>query len=117
MKFPYEILPAAEAEIIRILLHSEAEFGWAARDRYEVLIFTAIADLAANPNRPGRRERRELGCDTRSWHLRLSRERARMDTGIVNDPRHLIFYRVEAGVVIIERVLHERQDAGRHFVR
>jgi len=112
-----KITRRARREITRILVHSEAEFGRDARDRYEILIFTAIADVGINPNRPGSRARPELGRDALSWHLRLSRERARTDTGIVNDPRHLIFYRVEAGVVIIERVLHERQDARRNFVR
>jgi len=117
MKSSYRLTPAAEAEIIEALLHSEAEFGRDARDRYEVLIFTAIADLAANPDRPGSRLRPELGRGIRSWHLRLSRERARTDTGIVKEPRHFIFYRLKEGVVVIVRVLGDRQDAQRHFAK
>jgi len=115
MRFPHEISPEARAEIVGILLHSEAEFGPAARDRYEALVSTAIADITANPNRVESRARPELGWGIRSWHLRLSRFRARTPTGIVNQPRHFIFYRVEAGIVVIGRVLHDSQDARRHF--
>jgi len=53
----------------------------------------------------------------RSWHLRLSRERARTPTGIVNHPSHFIFYRLESGVVSIVGVLHEKQEARRHFAK
>jgi len=117
MNCPYEISPEARADVVGILLWSEGEFGRAARDRYEVLIFTAFADIAANPYRVESRARPELGHDARSWHLRLSRERARTPTGVVSQPRHIIFYRLEAGVVVIGRVLHERQDLRRKFAR
>jgi len=117
MSLPYTITGEAWAQILQILDRSALLFGDEANARYEKLVFTAISDIAANPNRPGSRARLELGCGARSWHLRLSRERARTDTGIVNEPRHLIFYRVEAGVVIIEHVLHERQDVRRYFAK
>jgi len=117
MSFRYKITPAVSEQIEEVLEQSEMLFGEAARIRYAVLIRTALADITVNPNRPGSRARPELGGGARSWHLRLSRERARTPTGIVNEPRHVIFYRVEADVVIIEHVLHEKQDARRHFAK
>jgi len=113
----HDITPRAQRDIARILVRSQRLWGEEASGRYEKLIFTAIADVVVNPGRVGSRARLEAGRVARSWHLRLSRERARTPTGIVNEPRHLIFYRVEAGVVIIERVLHERQDARRQFAK
>jgi len=89
MSSPY-ITPRTRRQIARILEHSELSFGKEARDRYDILILTGIADIAANPNRVESRARPELGRNTRSWHLRLSRERARTDTGIVKEPRHLL---------------------------
>jgi len=115
MKLPHEILPAAEAEIIDILLWSEEHFGEAARKRYEMLISTAIDDIATNPNRIESRAKPDFGRGTRSWHLRFSRTRARVNGRMVSNPRHVIFYRVESGILIIERVLHDASDAPRHF--
>ncbi|KXU37145.1 hypothetical protein AXK11_02955 [Cephaloticoccus primus] len=117
MSFPYTFSPAVQADIARILETSEEEFGPAARLRYAALINTALSDIAANPYRVESRAWPELGRGARSWHLQLSRERARTPTGMVSQPRHIIFYRIEAGVVIIERVLHERQDLRRKFAR
>jgi len=115
MNFPYKFSPAAMAAVVEILAESEEQFGADAQFRYAMLIETGTADIAANPNRPGSRERPELGRGIRCWHLRLSRERARTATGIVKHPRHLLFYRIERGVVVIGRVLHEKQDPKRHF--
>jgi len=115
MSFPYRITPKAWREIARALDRSAREFGYAARDRYEALIFTAITDIAANPLRVESRAKPNLGRGARSWHLRLSRARARTPTGMVKAPRHVIFYRVETGVVIIERVMHDASNIPRHF--
>jgi len=112
-----EITRRARGEIARILAHSETEFGREARDRYEFLIFTAIADVGTAPNRPGSRARPEFGRNTRSWHLRLSRERAWTPTGIVKQPRHFLLYYEKGGVVFITRLLHERQDTRRQFAK
>jgi len=117
MSFPYKLTSTATADIEEILERSEAEFGTAARFRYVRLIKAAIVDVSENPNRVGSRLRLELGREIRSWHLRLSRERARTNTGIVKEPRHFIFYRLRAGIVVIVRVLGDRQDARRHFAK
>ncbi|SKB42279.1 type II toxin-antitoxin system RelE/ParE family toxin [Sphingopyxis flava] len=107
---------AAEADIIEILEHSEREFGPAARERYDRLMRSALRDLAESPTRPGSAARRELGDDIRSWHLRLSRERAKVDGLAVRRPRHLLLYAlIGDDVVGILRVLHDAMELHRHI--
>jgi toxin ParE1/3/4 len=106
---------AARADIVDILEYSEAQFGLAARQRYEHLVATALRDIAEEPKRPGSAPRPELGGDIRSWHLRLSRERANAGHGVVRRPRHMILYTVidEASVGVL-RVLHDAMELHRH---
>lgn len=112
----YRVTASAQADIIEILSRTEEQFGEAGRLRYERLIVTAIRDIAGNPTRPGTWDREELGRDARTWHLRGSRERARMESGIVRRPRHLLLFRVEAeGLVVIGRVLHDAMELDRHL--
>lgn len=108
---------AAEADIAEILLRSEEDFGFAARERYERLILIALRDIATAPFRPGSTHRPELGDEQgRSWHLKHSRERARGPNGIVRHPRHLILYRMEApDQVAIIRLLHDAMEVSRHL--
>jgi len=116
MSRPY-ITRRARLDIARILARSELLWGEDASFRYEKLILMALADIVADPYRVGSRARPELGRGIRSWHLRLSRERARTPTGIVNQPRHFIFYRLEVSGVVVVHVLGDSQDARRHFAK
>lgn len=107
---------AAEADIIEILEHSEREFGRAARERYDRLMRAALRDLAESPTRPGSAARPELGDDSRSWHLRLSRERAKLDGLAVRRPRYLLLYTlIGDNAVGILRVLHDAMELHRHI--
>jgi len=115
MIFPYKITARVWAEIEQALDHSAQEFGDAARDRYEALVFAAISDVAENPNRVGSRTRPQFGRNARAWHLRLSRARARTPTGTVKNPRHFVIYYMKDGVVFIIRLLHDASDAARNF--
>jgi len=117
MSFPYEVTPIAEANIEDVLEWSEVKFGELARIRYASLIFAAIADIAENPYRVASRARPELGRNSRSWHLRLSRERARTPTGIVKQPSHFLLYYEKDGVVFITGLIHERQNVRRYFAK
>ncbi|WP_083900733.1 type II toxin-antitoxin system RelE/ParE family toxin [Azospirillum sp. B4] len=114
----YRIAPLARADIRAILTHSNQAFGSFARQRYEALIVQAIRDIAAAPHRFGSVERPEL----RGWtyHLRYSRERARVAGEAVHNPRHLLLYRLEPnGVgpsfVGIVRVLHDAMELEQHI--
>ncbi|HEY3796871.1 MAG TPA: type II toxin-antitoxin system RelE/ParE family toxin [Caulobacteraceae bacterium] len=105
----------AEDDIVDILAWSRAQFGEAAARRYESLITSAMADLIADPFRPGSADRPELGPGARSWHLRTSRRRVgRGDRG-VGRPRHLLIYRIETDVVVVGRVLHDAMELTRHL--
>lgn len=109
----YRLSAAAQADIVAILAWTDEQFGEAARLRYQALIVAALRDIADEPDRPGSIARPELGAGVRSWHLRLSRERAA--PGPVRRPRHFFVYRAEPGLVVIGRVLHDAMELARHL--
>lgn len=111
----YRFSAAAQSDLVDILAWSQEHFGASARTRYQSLIVSAVRDLAAQPNRPGSTGRPELGEGVRSWHLRLSRERARTATGIVRHPRHFLIYQVQDGHLVIGRVLYDAMELERHI--
>ncbi|MCY1397356.1 Plasmid stabilization system protein [compost metagenome] len=111
----YRLSAAAQTDLIDILAWTHEHFGDAARQRYEALIVAALRDVSAQPERPGSIERPELGDGVRSWHLHLSRERARTDTGIVRRPRHFLIYRAESDLTVVARVLHDAMELARHL--
>jgi toxin ParE1/3/4 len=111
----YRLSAAARADIVEILAWTHEQFGESARERYEALIVAALRDISVQPGRVGSVERPELGEGVRSWHLRLSREHARMATGIVRRPRHFLVYRTENDLVVIGRVLHDAMELARHM--
>lgn len=86
----FKLSAAAEADIVALLAWTESRFGDLARRRYEILLASALRDIAADPDRPGSLPRPELGADVRSYHLLYSRERARHHGGIVRRPRHFL---------------------------
>lgn len=111
----YRFSTAAQADLVDILAWSQTHFGTLARVRYQALIAHAVRDLAAQPNRAGSAQRPELGEGVRSWHLRLSRERARTASGIVQRPRHFLLYRIQDEYLVIGRVLHEAMELQWHI--
>lgn len=111
----YRLSAAAQDDIVDILAWTHEQFGDAARLRYEALLVTALRDIAKQPSRPGSIMRPELGDGVRSWHLRLSRERARTVDGIVHRPRHFLIYRPENEIIVIGRVLHDAMELARHL--
>ncbi|MBE7373877.1 type II toxin-antitoxin system RelE/ParE family toxin [Pseudomonas lopnurensis] len=114
----YRLSDAARADIIEILAWTHNHFGELARRRYEHLLATALRDISTSPERPGSKDRGELGAGARSWHLRLSGERARTENGVVHRPHHFIIYRVEpADLVVVGRVLHDAMELERHMTQ
>lgn len=111
----YRLSATARADIVDILARSGERFGEPARTRYETLIVSAIRDIAEDPQRPGVNDRPELSAGTRSWHLCLSRDRARPESGTFRRSRHLIVFRIdEGGIVEIARILHDAMELERH---
>lgn len=111
----YRLSGPAKADIVKILAWTERQFGEAARVRYATLIMAGLRDISSQPDRIGSILRSELGEGVRSWHLSLSRERARTVTGIVRRPRHFLIYRMEGGLVVIGRVLHDAMELVQHL--
>lgn len=107
---------AAEADIVDILAQTHEDFGNEASLRYQWLIVTALGDLAADFQRNGTLLRPEIAPDVRSYHLRHSRERARLPSGIVRRPRHRILFRqVRPTIIGVGRLLHDAMDLNRHM--
>lgn len=113
--FRYRLSEAAQGDVLDILAWTDEQFGEAARLRYESLIVVALRDLARQSDRPGSLARPELGAGVRSWHLRLSREQMKPGAGIVRRPRHFLVYRLESGLVVVGRVLHDAMELARHL--
>jgi toxin ParE1/3/4 len=111
----YRMSDAAQADVIDILAWTQEQFGEAARLRYESLLVAALRDIATQPDRPGSVDRPELGAGVRSWHLRLSRDHAGTGPAAVRKPRHFLIYRVQPGLLVVGRVLHDAMELARHL--
>lgn len=110
------LAPSAASDIESILARSFDEFGAEAAQRYETLIVRAIADVAANPDRPSVHIRDEIGRSARTYHLANSRENVAKKPMRVKRPRHFLVFRSGAkNVVEIARVLHDSMDLPRHL--
>lgn len=116
MTYTIRLTAAAYGDIVDILERSEREFGVDARRRYQHLVSVALKDVGDEPERSGSAARPELGSDVRSWHLRMSRERARTVDGGVRQPRHFILYTIiDDATVGVLRVLHDAMELHRHL--
>jgi toxin ParE1/3/4 len=111
----YRLSDAAQADVIATLVWTQAQFGESARLRYESLIVAALRDVATQADRPGSKERPELGAGVRSWHLQLSRNHVGVDEGKVRRPRHFLIYRLEPGLLVVGRVLHDAMELALHL--
>src|SRR5882724_8242051 len=104
----YHLSKAAETDIFEILTWTATRFGDIARRGHEMLILTALRDVATAPERSGSQARPEIGIAIRSYHLRHSRNRAGNIGGMVSRPRHLILYRMARPDLLgIGRILHD----------
>lgn len=110
---PYKFTAPARDDLTDILHWSDEHFGEAARDRYAALIATAVRDVAAAPESAGSTDRAELGEGVRSWHLREGRHHA--SGPVVPRRRHVVFYILEEGVVVIVRILHDSMEPSQHL--
>ena len=112
----YRISAPAQSDIVDILRHYQIQFGTTARLRYQELIITALEDIAAVPNRIGSSFRDEIAPGLKSFHLYHSRKRAATSKGLVQRPRHIIFYRLAQDQVIeIVRLLHDAMEVRLHL--
>jgi len=63
------LTPSAEDDVADILARSYRLFGQQGRNRYEALIFAAIADISRYPDHPASKRHSRYGAGVRSWHL------------------------------------------------
>ena len=111
----YRLSDSAQADIVGVLAWTHEQFGETARLRYERLIVAALRDVAGQPDRPGSIARPEFGAGVRSWHLRLSRQRAATAAAVVRRPRHFLVYRVEPDLLVVGRLLHDAMELVQHL--
>jgi toxin ParE1/3/4 len=110
----YRVSPLAEADLARLLATSRREWGAEGQRRYAALLAAAMRQIAAEPEGPATRDRRELRAGIRSFHSRSAP--AESSRGRVGRPVHVLYYRsVAPGLIEIVRVLHERMKPTRHL--
>ena len=104
----------AQADLAEILATSAERWGIEGRRRYAALLATAMRKVAANPEGPATRDRAELLPGLRSFHTRHARNDDPETQ--VRKPVHVIYYRVvQAGMIEIVRVLHDRMEPSQHL--
>jgi toxin ParE1/3/4 len=109
----YRLTKSARSDMESILRTSGERHGRAVRTRYSALLLAAMHRVAEDPQGRSTSDRSDLRPDIRSFHIRHSRDESRAP--VVN-PAHVIFYRViDAGLVEIVRVLHERMEPRLHL--
>ena len=111
----YLVAPRAAQDIAEILRHTDQEFGDRARERYGLLLRTAIEDLADDSDRPGVRLRPELAAGACTYHVRMSRNHLPAPLR-VKKPRHFILFRVaQSGTLEVARILHDSMELSKHL--
>jgi toxin ParE1/3/4 len=100
----------ARSDVREALQYSSFRFGPAAKARYAALIARTLADVAADPLGAGSHARPDLGDGIVARHLTSSAK----DSG-VNDPRHIVFFRIVGVHVDVLRVLHDARDVPQHL--
>jgi len=104
----------AEADLIDILRFTQVRFGEGARRRYQGLLRAAFVSVAVEPERIGSLDREQLAAGLRSLHLLYCRSESQ--SGRVDRPRHVVFYRLgNDQVVEIVRILHDAMEVERHL--
>jgi len=103
----------ARQDLIDIRRYTRRTYGARQANAYDALIRQAFKDIAADPFRPGSRERPEIGAGVRSYHISLSRERA---GSRIKAPRHFVLYYLPSdSEIAVSRVIHDARDLPRHI--
>ena len=110
----FRLARPAQIDLANILSMSVERWGAAGRQRYAAVLAAAMRQVAAEPDGPLTKNRRDLRSGIRSFHVPYARRSG--EGAKVRRPVHVLYYRVaEEGVIEIIRVLHERMDPSRHL--
>ena len=110
----FRLARPAQADLKQILATSAERWGDESRRRYAAMLVAAMRHVAADPEGPVTRDRKDLLPGIRSLHLRHVRRDRRVSS--VKQPVHVIYYRViRPDVIEIVRILHERMEPSGHL--
>jgi len=106
----YRLSKPAEDKLDEILERSEEEFGELTRERYALLLTTAMVDIAEVPKRQGVKWvsclRQRIGV----YHIELSRDHVEDTAERIQEPRHSLVFRIaQDGIVDVLGFVHDRQ--------
>lgn len=101
----FTIAPEALNDLETILASSEQRWGDDARERYAALLVAAMRMIARDPSGAATKVRDELFPGVRSLHIRFAGRRR-----LVQQPVHVVFFRLDGNEIEVVRVLHERMD-------
>ncbi len=104
----------ARRDLVIILTSSRDRFGPKAQHRYRTLLEQAVADLAADPTRPGVRRAPGVKSDIWIYHGRRALPRVPLENR-VSRPRHVLAFKLLGETVVILRILHDAMDFPRHL--
>ena len=111
-----EISQESRQDIKDILTYTLQNFGEEARLRYNALIDQSLDDIAGDLDFSKAKIQTIRGTDFLTYHLKSSKDKARVQSGIVKHPRHIVFYlKKSENTLNIVRVLRERRDFTRHL--
>lgn len=103
----------AVADLERIGEYTVDQHGAEALDRYLVILDTALAQIAENPERNGCKPSLK---EVTKYHLNHARETAKKAGADVRNPRHVIFFRLGSEDEIeVVRILHDSMDFDRYL--
>lgn len=107
----FRLSAPAQSDLATILATSRERWGVDGSARYARMIAAAMRTIAADPEGPLTRDRRQLLPGLRSLHVKHARGKHG-----VKAPVHVLFYRAtDPALIEIVRVLHERMEPGPHL--
>ena len=114
MRRKWRVAGAARRDVREVVQWTIANFRRAAAVRYRALIEQAINDVAAKPQHISSRIVPGRGGELRTYHLFWNRDR--VSGPRVQQPRHILLYRIEPNGIEILRILHEARDLDFHLL-
>ncbi|SFK26921.1 type II toxin-antitoxin system RelE/ParE family toxin [Falsiroseomonas stagni] len=104
----YRLAPGAAEDLRAILAHTLRHFGTIQHDSHAALIHRAALLVAAEPDRIGSVDRRDIAEGLRAYPLWIAARRRGASP-------HILFYTREGDGIAILRILHAGMDPTQHL--